>query len=536
MAETRQKWKEEMEAKKKVAKQVDIVDFCEQQGFDLTTKNGKDYYSAEHSSLWVNRETNSYSWFTNGKAGDVISFAQTFFDKSFYEAINMLQGEEYTKREPSTFVQKPKEPFRYFYKHDANTQAVEAYLCQERGVSPTIVQALIEKGLIRQSTYKGDKDCLFVWGKTGKRVGVTIQGTQRNEDEYGKRGTKKLVGRNSEANYGFNVSLGIPKSLYFFESPVDLLSYWTLQEASLKDCRLIAMTGVHEKTVWNMIDHTYKSRGVMPTSIYFPVDNDRAGQRFVDRFRDMAFETSEGHDMTFLPLIPDDFVIPTANVAVYQAVSEAAQVDWKMIAAFHKAEANFSETMEVTNHMDISLFFSEKQKNGKEKPVLDIQTAAQTCADKLQAIRETKGYRFDKLFEDFSTNEIAFINKVKHFYAAYTKGDLTIKDTLYKDWNDTLSKHTDIEKVAEIMVYRNQKEQLLTVEEVEVSSKEQAIKFGATIRDKQKVLGHFEADSKEEMEKLIKIYGFEAVDKEDIRKYEPELLKHGHAKEELLAR
>ncbi|MBC1212434.1 DUF3991 domain-containing protein [Listeria booriae] len=526
--------KDAFQKKKEAAKKVDIVHFCEVNGFGLTSDNGRDYYGEDHDSLWVNRETNTFRWFSRGLTGDSIQFVETFFDKKFVEAVNLLTDDQYTSGDIPKFVPKPKEPFKYFYKHDDNTEQVEQYLCNDRGINPVIVEALVKKGLIRQSTYKGEKDCLFVWGKTGKRVGVSIQGTTRDEERYGKRGTKKLVGKNSEANYGFNVTLGSPTSIYFFESPIDLLSYWSIHLDKLTDVRLVAMTGLQEKTVWNMIQHTYEARGVMPTDVYIACDNDLAGQRFADRFRETGFELGNGSELNFHPLIPDDYAIPEANIAVYQSVGEQMSVDWKMIAAFHKAESNLSDKMELANIGDIALFFGEKQKPNEEKKVLDKEAACRSCAEKLASIRELKGYRFDKLFENYSTKEMLFINKVKHFYAAYKKEQLVIKAEVQKDWNDIQKgsqKSDSLDQGKQKALYKNEKEQLL-----EVNNASDSEKYQAVIRNRTSVIGHFEADSKEEMEKLIKIYGFEAVDKEDVRKYEPALLHDGHAKEKLLAR
>ncbi|MBC1481571.1 DUF3991 domain-containing protein [Listeria sp. FSL L7-1485] len=526
------------------AKNVDIVSFCQSVGYDLVQEKGKvnQYRGVDHGSLVVFQETNSFRWFKEGISGDAVNFVKLFFEKSTKEATDLLietaENTDFKERKP--IEKKLNEPFRYIYKHDRSTEKVEKYLVEDRKIHPSIVQTLIKKGLIRQSTYKGESDCLFVWGKSGKRVGVSIQGVERNEEKYGVRGTKKMVGRNSEKYYGFNVSLGKPKDLFFFESPIDLLSYWSLNPY-LTDCRLVAMTGLNKNTVMNVLRHTVMSRATQVYQVNLAVDNDPAGQKFIDQFKGLGYEYANGGALEFQALIPDNECIPQKNFDVYQQVGNDFKVPWELLASWHKAESNFDTDKRVANNMNVIKYFSEKINKNKDKQPLELEVAVQQLAQDLVTVKEDGKFLLEKLIPvEKNTDVEGFINKVRIIYKTYKNEEYVVKETVLKDWND-VQKQRHQPKLASrntraSELYKNDIKQVLEVTRIERKEDSSQKEYQAVMKEREKVIGHFEADSKEEMDKLIKIYGFEAMDKEDVRKYQPELFNKANKKEMALSR
>ncbi|HAC4845015.1 TPA_asm: hypothetical protein GZU98_15035, partial [Listeria monocytogenes] len=356
----------------------------------------------------------------------------------------------------------------------------------------------------------------------------------RNEEKYGFRGTKKRVGLHSEQDYGFNVSLGQPKNLYFFESPIDMLSYWSLHP-ELTDCRLIAMTGLQKKTVLNVLKHTLMSRTTQVYDINLAVDNDPAGQKFIDQFKDMGYEYAEGGALSFKPLIPDNNAIPKQNYEVYQQVAKEFQVPWELLASWHKAESNFDPEKGAANSMKVHTYFSvPASTKSKEKELLNLEPSVRQLAQDLVSVNENGKFALEKLIkEDKGTDIPAFINKVRNIYKGYHDGKFVVKEEVVKDWNDLQKKHnpgqnvTRIPKLPKVVqrasennqFFKNDRQQIVSVTKIEVSPDSTKKQYQAIMKDREKVIGHFEADSKEEMDKLIKVYGFEAMDKEDIRKY-----------------
>ncbi len=61
--------------------------------------------------------------------------------------------------------------------------------------------------------------------------------------------TKELILRNSHGSAGFSVDIGNPKSIYLFESPIDVLSYWSTKKERLKNTRLVSMSGLKRQTM-----------------------------------------------------------------------------------------------------------------------------------------------------------------------------------------------------------------------------------------------------------------------------------------------
>lgn len=59
--------------------------------------------------------------------------------------------------------------------------------------------------------------------------------------------TYKHIDKNSTANHGFNLKIGDPKQLKFFESSIDLLSYAALNRDQLNDTWLVSMEEIENQ-------------------------------------------------------------------------------------------------------------------------------------------------------------------------------------------------------------------------------------------------------------------------------------------------
>ncbi|MCA1028845.1 DUF3991 and TOPRIM domain-containing protein [Cytobacillus kochii] len=423
------------------AEKTSIVSLCQEYGYAIEKKTNQYYFGIEHDSLVIDSYKNKFYWNSQNISGNSILFAQTFFNKTFPEAVAMLTSKEYEKMN-DTYVE-PEKNFVYEIEHDTSTAAAEDYLVNERGIDKDIVSALIKKGLIRQDH---KKNIVFVWGETGRRVGADLQGTV-SKNNLGKRGTFKQIFRDSKSNYGFNVSLGVPKKLLFFEAPIDLLSYWSLNK-HLKNCRLISMSGLKPRTVMNMMKHTYVSRGQYPTEgIFLGVDNDVAGHKFVDRFEQMLLETKDGQEIPFHNLIPNDLEIPKEYIPLYQDAAINHNVDWKDIAAIHKAETNLSKTNEIANYFGLGKFFGKVLEN-KEKPKeINLYDSINECAKSLAKNRFAGKFDLERTMSQ-PGHELGdlkkFINKVKRYSEKYSNLGYLPTKSMTKDWNDKLISEKNI--------------------------------------------------------------------------------------------
>jgi hypothetical protein len=160
-----------------------------------------------------------------------------------------------------------------------NQDKLKHYLVQERKIDPRLVQWLLQKELIAQDKRN---NVVFKWreqGGKGEMVGADRQGTIKMDQG---RGSFKQVLPDAKKDTGFTVDVGKPSKLYVFESPVDLLSYWSLQKEKLQDARLVSMNGLKSRTVLQSFIDARKE-GCHIQKVVLSVDNDEAGKKFIQK-------------------------------------------------------------------------------------------------------------------------------------------------------------------------------------------------------------------------------------------------------------
>ncbi len=209
--------------------------------------------------------------------------------------------------------------------------------------------------------------------------------------------------------------------------------------------RLVSMDGLKPLTVEKMIQNTGQLYGMYPMDVQIGVDNDRAGQAFFDRLSKKIMATPDGERITFHSLIPFDKHLPKTNLLVYQETAKRHGIDWRWIAAIHKAETNLSRTNELVNGFNYEAFFGRDLPKNHQPESIDLEKACERCAQHLERYTSegrtniTDALINTKLpFED----KRGFENKVKSVYNWYLGGDFQTDDYPFglpgKDWNDAL--------------------------------------------------------------------------------------------------
>lgn len=261
------------------AKEADLLSYLESKG-ETFKKEGKYYRHTEHDSLII--RDNMYAWNSRNEKGyGAINFAQMYYNLSFVEAVQDIND-----RNPKTFTrsysneQEPTKPFQYPQHLEVkNQEKLKQYLVQERKIDPRLVQWLLQKDLIVQDKRN---NIVFKWreqGGKGEIVGADRQGTIKMD--HG-RGSFKQVLPDAKKDAGFTVDVGKPTKLYMFESPVDLLSYWSLQKENLQGARLVSMNGLKSRTVLQSFIDARKE-GSDINKVVLSVDNDEAGKKFIQK-------------------------------------------------------------------------------------------------------------------------------------------------------------------------------------------------------------------------------------------------------------
>lgn len=293
---------------------LDIVDYCMQNGIPVKSDSERYYRLVDHDSLIIDRKKNQFYWNSRGVNGNVINFVQEVEGASFPGAMQrLLEGEkDYEKASEVKYVSEPYDYEQFSKKEVSNFDRAKEYLVNDRKIDPQVVDALHNKGLIKQDKYN---NVLFLWKdrETGAVMGGSEQGVVKS-DKY-KRGTWKNTQKNSTANYGFNVLNGEPRNLKFFESSIDLLSYVSLHKKDLKDTHLVSMEGLKPQVIFNYYMKSQERIGDAPDSLSLCVDNDKAGKAFVERLIHFRYEKNDGSIVAFKPEYP-------------KAPEEAKKWDW----------------------------------------------------------------------------------------------------------------------------------------------------------------------------------------------------------------
>lgn len=231
-------------------------------------QEGKTLRSIDHDSLvfkigregfWV------FAWNSKSLKGDLIRFVMEYYRKDFTDSVRFLTCET-TKTVSSDTIKKFTQKVELQMPNkNLNLYRAIAYLNKTRFIKQATIQYLINKKLIYQDT-RGN--VVFIWRLEGKEIGAEIVGTLSDRRYKG-------IARGSKFGYGFTISSGTPRELYFFESAIDLLSFTNLYKCS--NCVLISMGGLKQEVV-----HTYKK--LYPQAqIVMCVDNDEAANTFIEK-------------------------------------------------------------------------------------------------------------------------------------------------------------------------------------------------------------------------------------------------------------
>ncbi|MDK6679216.1 MULTISPECIES: DUF3991 and TOPRIM domain-containing protein [unclassified Aerococcus] len=268
----------------KKAKQVDLVDFCRSQGIPLLNEEANNPCLEEHDSLVFFPNSIERQWhrYSTGEGGDSIAFVEFYYNCSFKQALELLVKSE-VQRNSTQLINKDQnlkpEPFIYSNKEVSGFSNTYRYLTKERGINPQILRLFIDNGLIKEDERK---NIVFKWYDDGNIVGANLQGTSKKV--AGKRSWKQIM-KNSMSNYGFNIQIGHPHQLKFFESCIDLMSYMNLHNIE-KNTWYISMEGLKPRTVSHYVIEASKQLNEAPNRISLCIDNDDPAKQFAKKLID----------------------------------------------------------------------------------------------------------------------------------------------------------------------------------------------------------------------------------------------------------
>lgn len=252
---------------KELAKQKNILDVASSLGLELK-KVGRTYAWIEHPSFKIDPDKNTFSWYSKGnelRHQDVIKMVEVINNVSFKEALQYLIGTEAGIFDGSKVPKK--EPFVYRVKEVKTFDYARKYLKEERGLSDETIDFFLSKGIMVQAVHRdyetGKTEPIIVFkhhNLEGKIVGGARQGIWYNKQLYPEKGRLKKTLYRSEGSSGVIVDIGDksqfskatpenPFTVYAFEAPIDMMSYYELHRDKLSNCRLVAMNGLNKAII-----------------------------------------------------------------------------------------------------------------------------------------------------------------------------------------------------------------------------------------------------------------------------------------------
>lgn len=252
------------------ARQADLAEFLKSKGVNLI-RNGTRYRHPKHSSLVFTK--NSYYWNSKSESGNSIDYLVKYEGYTFSRAVYELTNQQQKNTPKPTNL----ECFNIDnIKLSNNYNRAFAYLNKTRFIDNNIIAYLKNNNHL----FIDERNNIVfpIYDELNNIVGAELQGTLT----YKKF---KSISKNSKYGYGFNIKTSHqPKKAFFFESAIDLISFYQLCEycfqADIEDSILISMAGLKP----NIVECTLKAFKIDFKPILC-VDNDEAGQAFINAFK-----------------------------------------------------------------------------------------------------------------------------------------------------------------------------------------------------------------------------------------------------------
>ena len=279
----------------KVAKNTDLINLVESYGYKVKHEKNAYRVLGIEGGLYIfdknNNETQGFYWHSKSLKGNAIDFCKVVFKDDYKSAVARLLNQSVqpldSKSKCPTIGQEeqkasvlPLDSNKVFTlpDRDNNIKQAYSYLVKTRGISKVLVDNCIKYGLIRQ--FK-ENNHVYV-GFIGKDKDNTAQYLMLRSTFTNSSFKKEY--ENSNKKYGFKIfntesvqSLDSSNdiNIYIFESPIDLLSYMTLNPAkTLKNNVFLSMGGVSMLTLKQFIEDYKPKIG----SINVCFDADEVGQ------------------------------------------------------------------------------------------------------------------------------------------------------------------------------------------------------------------------------------------------------------------
>ncbi|MGX6962237.1 toprim domain-containing protein [Vagococcus xieshaowenii] len=167
--------------------------------------------------------------------------------------------------------------FTYYLQDAADWENVKNRLTNVYQVDEHLVNALMSKRLIRQDE---NQRIVYLWAKDGEVRGGQYTGTIEDKS-FGRQKIEKGIMDLSQEGYGFNFTIGQPNTIYFFQSPEDLLAYWSLKKGELKNATLFSLSDDSPQSMIDIINERLQEGAAFKT-IHVTINHTKSGAELLD--------------------------------------------------------------------------------------------------------------------------------------------------------------------------------------------------------------------------------------------------------------
>ncbi len=328
------------------AKQVDLLNYVIQQGYELLPYGRGLFKLKDHDSVVLFPTTNTFYWYSKGVGGDILQFMIDLEGYALPQAVSKLLDlpDEPTKS-PRDFILSngqtlkqtidmneqyfdplPPLPFELPTKANNNKKAF-AYLTKTRGIDEDIVRDLMHQKTVYQSEKhvpKGDKEYVFnnvVFVGMDKDNNPAYASERSLNDESGYIFKGDVPRSNKEC--GFSITDKQSDSLLVAESPIDVLSLATIRKATgqkYDDMNYLSLGGLNRKPLVAFLAQNPQIKNISLCLDNDPVNKDgkRPGPEFALQLKKEFKE--QGYTVTIS--LPKEKDYNLALISLKQALTE----------------------------------------------------------------------------------------------------------------------------------------------------------------------------------------------------------------------
>lgn len=262
------------------AKDTNLVELLQTLNYPLKRITDREYALISHDSCRIS-PTRGFYWHSQGIGGNAIDFFMTVEGMSFIDAVSLILSKSshinFATNCREVDTTKKKEPLQLPVAHWNNDRVI-TYLTEKRKIDQEIILYCIKEKILYESAKT--HNAVFLGFDHNGKVQYAFQ-----------RGTsdKRFAGdvENSSKEYGFFLGDQTSNVLHLFESPIDLLSYITLEKYHGRKCldAYLSLSGISLKAFTS-----YQKRHNQINTVYVRSDNDVTGHKTYERLLKFCVE------------------------------------------------------------------------------------------------------------------------------------------------------------------------------------------------------------------------------------------------------